>query len=253
MRFISLILALCLSTSVLADLPLLKVNGPSEAEPGQLIVLTAESDSANFLWIPDASLGQVLQCNPKQIGMATPKTGVHKVIVVASNDKGEMAFTTHVVVIKSSTPVTPTPDPVDPVKPVDPKPPVKDFAEFTNLSKKSVATLKDNPTALQLKNNLTRVYPELLKFQTVAEAKQLVTKTIQDTLLLRTGTSKDVPWLSGWREPLLTLVEKYNFTTVKEYADCIKATVDGLEVTANTVCLECINPNQLLLTPMNKK
>jgi len=239
---------MCLSTSVLADLPSLKVLGPSEAEPGQLIVLSAESDGTNFLWIPDASLGQVLQCNPKQIGMATPRVGIHKVVVVASNDKGEMAFTTHVVVIKGSTPVPP-----DPVKPVDPTPPIKDFAEFTNLSKKSVSTLKDNPTALQLKNALSRVYPELLKLQNVTEAKQMVTKTIQDVLLLRTGTSKDVPWLSGWREPLFVLVEKYKFSTVKEYADSIKATMEGLEVTTNTVCIECMNPNILLLTPMNKK
>jgi hypothetical protein len=237
---------------VLADLPLLKVNGPSEAEPGQLIVLSAESDGTYFLWIPDASLGQVLQCNPKQIGMATPRVGIHKVVVVASNDKGEMAFTTHVVVIKSLTPVTPIP-PTDPVKPVDPVQPIKDFAEFTNLSKKSVATLKDNPTALQLKNALSRVYPELLKLQNVTEAKQMVTKTIQDVLLLRTGTSKDVPWLSGWREPLFLLVEKYKFFTVKEYADSIKATMEGLEVTTNTVCIECMNPSILLLTPMNKK
>ncbi len=239
---------MCLSTSVLADLPSLKVIGPSEAEPGQLIVLSAESDGTNFLWIPDASLGQVLQCNPKQIGMATPRTGIHKVVVVASNDKGEMAFTTHVVVIKGATPVPPT----DPVKPTDPVQPVKDFAEFTNLSKKSVATLKDNPTALQLKNALTRVYPELLKLQNVTEAKQMVTKTIQDVLLLRTGASKDVPWLSGWREPLFVLVEKYNFTNVKEYAESIKATMEGLEVTANTVCVDCVKPNFLLYTPTTK-
>ncbi len=233
---------MCLSTPVLADLPSLKVLGPSEAEPGQLIVLSAESDGANFLWIPDASLGQVLQCNPKQIGMATPRVGIHKVVVVASNDKGEMAFTTHVVVIKSGTPVSPT-DPVEPIK---------DFAEFTNLSKKSVATLKDNPTALQLKNALSRVYPELLKLQNVTEAKQMVTKTIQDVLLLRTGASKDVPWLSGWREPLFVLVEKYNFTDVKNYAESIKATMEGLQVTANTVCVDCVMPSILLYTPTTK-
>lgn len=241
---------MCLSTSVLADLPSLRVLGPSEAEPGQLIVLSAESDGTNFLWIPDASLGQVLQCNPKQIGMATPRVGIHKVIVVASNDKGEMAFTTHVVVIKGATPIPP--DPTDPVKPVDPVQPIKDFAEFTNLSRKSVSTLKDNPTALQLKNALSRVYPELLKLQNATEAKQMVTKTIQDVLLLRTGASKDVPWLSGWREPLFVLVEKYNFIDVKDYAESVKATMEGLEVTANTVCVDCVQPNFLQITPKTK-
>lgn len=244
MRLLSLIFTLCLSMVALADLPTLKVVGPSESVPGQLVVLSVESDGANFVWIPDAAIGQILQCNPKTIGLATPNIGVHKIIVVASNDKGEMSFVTHALTIKNPGGVIP-PKPDDPVV----NPPSKDYTEFKDISQKAVVELKDNPTALQLRNGLNRLIPDLLKLNTVDEAKLEVTKLVESVFLLRVGDSRSKDWLNKWRVPINVTYEKYKFSSVKDYVEAVKMIAEGLEVTTNTVpiCPTCVTPSLLFL------
>lgn len=235
---LALLILLCLPSMVLADLPKLKVVGPSEAEPGQLVVLSVESDGTNFLWIPDASIGQILQCNPKTIGLATPRLGTHKLIVIASNDKGEMSFVTHAITIRT---VTPTPDP-------SPNPPQQgdiDYAVFRTIGQKAVVKLNDPNTALQLKNALNRIYPSLLTMPSVDDAKLAVTKTIESVLMLRTGANKNTDWVGEWRVPLNTehLKNKY---TLQTYALAVKAMAEGLEVTNASECVDCQNQSTLM-------
>ncbi len=216
-----------------AEPPKVSINGPSTVEPGQLVVLTAVGEATNYLWIPDSSLGQVLQCNPTTIGIATPRLGVHKVILVGSNEKGEMSFSTHVLSIEKQNP-NPDPDP----KP-DPKPPtVGDYANLHKLSLEGAKQANDPVTALQLQTNLNRLLPELVKASSIDLAKQMVTSNVEATLLFRSGVSKTANWVSTWRKPLFEELRKYEFKSTTDFANAIKAIASG--ITNTPLCIECI-------------
>lgn len=239
MRFVSLLILALGATFCYAEPPKVSVSGPSSVEPGQLIVLTAIGEGAsNYLWIPDADLGQVLQCNPQTIGMASPRIGVHKVILVASSDKGEMSFVTHVLKIaKPDVPEDPKPDP----KPDDPKPdppapgPGVDYTNIHKISMEGAAKVNDPQTAQQIQLNLNRVLPDLAKAATVDEAKIQVTKTIEAVLLFR--GNKKTEWAENWRKPIFYEISKYTFKSPLEYSNAVKAFASGL--TNSPLCIDC--------------
>lgn len=238
MRYLSL-LVLLLGTSVaFADLPKVSVNGPSVVEPGQLIVLKAVGDATNYLWIPDSDLGQILQCSPSTIGMASPRLGIHKVLLIGSNDKGEMSFSTHVLKIEKPTdPVTPPPtDPTDPKPPVDPKP-VIDYANLHRLSVEGAKKLNDPVTSLQMQNTLNRILPDLVKASSVESAKKLTTINVENILLMRDSSARRLDWVSSWRKPIFEELSKYQFKNTTDYANAVKAIASGL--TNTPFCIDC--------------
>ena len=241
MRFISLLILALGATFCYADPSKVVVNGPSKAEPGQLIVLSAESPDkdTNYLWIPDSALGQVLQCNPSTIGMATPRVGIHKVIVVGSNTKGEMSYVVHVINIER--PIEPEPDPVPDDPTPDPKPPVPNppsFQDLYEVSKDGADKVNDPTTRSTLQNNLNRILPDIVKASSVDEAKKLVTNTVEAVLLLRTSPSRDALWFMSWRKPLFDKISKIEFKNTTEYSNAIKVVINGLS--GAPLCIDCI-------------
>jgi hypothetical protein len=234
MRTLVFLLALLSSVTCFAEPPKVGVNGPTVIEPGQLIVLTATGDATNFLWIPDPDLGQVLQCSPKTIGMASPRLGVHKVLLVGSNDKGEMSFSTHVLKIEK--PGTPPPtDPVDPPPPVNP--PTLDYSALHKLSYDGALKANDPVTAAQLQNSLNVLLPQLVRASNVDVAKQLVTNSVETTLLYRNDVSKKTMWATTWRRPIFEELKKFQFKDTTEYSQAIKAIASGL--TNTPFCADC--------------
>jgi hypothetical protein len=61
-----------------------------------------------------------------------------------------------------------------------------------------------------------------------------VTNIIENTLLLRTGTSRSKDWLNGWRIPLNTKISELNIETTDDYIKAIKAIRNGLSSNSAT-------------------
>lgn len=239
-RLYSLLLVGILAVSSIAAPPKITISGPSEVEPGQLVVLTVVGEGAkSYLWIPDAALGQVLQCNPETIGLASPRIGVHKILVVASNETGEMDFSTHVLTIKK--PDEPVPEPKPDPNPDDPPPnpePPTSFQKIYDLSKAGAIKLNDGQTARDLQHNLNRILPNLVKANSVDDAKKEVSRTIENVLLLRSGQSRFVQWAEDWRKPIIAELNKLTFKSTQDYSNAVKAMIDGLS--GAPLCIDCI-------------
>lgn len=223
-----LVCLLLLSSSLLAA-PTAIIEGPATTLAGQLTILSAEKSTAHkVLWIVSKSLGDTLTCdNQRKLALATPTLGKHQVILVASDETGEMHYTIHTIEVVTS---------ITPEKPEPPPPPPANYQAVEEASKQGANTLQDTTTTQSLVNTI-RGNIATLKDSTLDVAKAKMVLAIEACLLQRAGASLSKDWLNLWRKPVNAVLQQYQFTTTSQYLEAMEASAKGLE--NSTFCLNC--------------
>jgi len=209
------------------------IEGPSKALPGELVVLnSSKSVGDNHKWItPEGISTAQAGCTAidSQIFFATPRPGSYTFVLIVADKTAAIEYARHTVVIEGSV--------VDPpVLPVDPptQPPVGDFAKLTEQSKDNANRLSDAATKAALAKSLRQVTNAMktecanMRCPTLQSAQSRFVKAIEDTLLQRQGSSRNVNWEDGWRIPNAKFLESQQFTTPK-YLEACEAITKGLE------------------------
>ncbi len=229
-----LVCLLLLSSSLLAA-PTAIIEGPATTLAGQLTILSAEKSTAhNVMWIVSKSLGDTLTCdNQRKLALATPNLGKHQVILVASDETGEMHYTIHTLEVVTSLPTPEKPD--EPTPPTPPTPPAN-YQAVEQASRTGANNLQDRITTESLVNTI-RGNIATLKDSNLEIAKAKMVLAIEGCLLQRSGTSLSKDWLNLWRKPVNAVLQQYSFTTTSQYLEAMEASAKGLATSA--FCLEC--------------
>ncbi len=211
------------------------IEGPSKALPGELVVLnSSKSVGDNHKWItPEGISTAQAGCNAidSQIFFATPRPGSYTFVLIVADKSAAIEYARHTVVIDGSLPVDP------PVKPVDPptQPPASDFAKLTELSKDNANRLNDAVTKAALAKSLRQVVNAMktecanMRCPTLQAAQSRFVKAIEDTLLQRQGSSRNVNWEDGWRIPNAKFLATQTFSSSAKYLEACEAITKGLE------------------------
>jgi len=210
------------------------IEGPTKALPGELVVLnSSKSVGDNHKWItPEGISTAQAGCTAidSQIFFATPRPGSYTFILVVSDKTAAIEFARHTVVIDGK-PIDPPTDPTDPVDP----PPVSDFAKLFELSKENSLKLNDAATrtalAVSLRRTVNAMKIECANNQcpTLQSAQSRFVKAIEDTLLQRKGSSRNVNWEDGWRVPNAKFLATQQINSSAKYLEACDAITKGLE------------------------
>lgn len=185
--------------------------------------------------------------------LLSDKPGEYVVFISLSNTGGPPEFIWKKVVLGE------LPGPVKP----EPGDPIADFASLTKATKFAVLGTKDPITAKQLATGYMRIATSPM---TLAEAKTQSKSHRYQTLLGRTGESRNADW-----ETALKMIDdefaKLNYSTVEQYQAALKAMAEAMSsvtfqltrvmpkaaATARTVryIQKCIN-GQCFLVPVYK-
>lgn len=170
------------------------INGPNNANAGDLVVLTTTGSTGdNFLWILPESL-QVLTCDAnQQLAFASGKEGTFSFTLIAADKTAAIDYITHTIVIGKTLP--PVPDPIPTPIPAD---------DLTKISKESAPDDKETAKLLTDYINQTIINIDTLcatnKCPSLEEGKNLYQLAISNALGVRPrGTQSN--WLI-WREAL---------------------------------------------------
>ena len=224
-----------LTGSIFAQ-PAAKIVGPTEAPAGELVVLSSTGSTGdNLKWVKPEGL-QTLQvgCSllDTQVVFATTKPGAYKFMLIVADKEARIDFIEHTVTIGGS--VKPPPvDPGDPVKPppVDPSP--TKWTSLQNASKASADRLNDSATRSQLKAAIAAVALDISgrcdagQCPTLEAAKDQVKRAIEQTLLLRTGSSARIDW-TMWRKANQAELDRLGIVDCKDYLAAVRAIGSGL-------------------------
>lgn len=207
------------------------IEGPASALPGELVVLnSSKSIGDNHKWItPDGLSTAQAGCNAidSQVFFATPKAGKYEFILIVTDTKASIEFARHTVEIK----IPNAPEPPPPLPPANPG----RFEQLKDLSQRNASTLNDAPTrkvlamAIRQSHTALKTQCEAGTCPTLAGAQAVVQRTIEAALLARTGNSRNVDWLGGWRIPNNQLMSQLAITSVTDYLEAINAICMGLE------------------------
>ena len=210
------------------------IEGPSKALPGELVVLnSSKSVGDNHKWItPEGISTAQAGCTAidSQIFFATPRAGSYTFILIVSDKSAAIEYARHTVVIDGSIPVDPPTDPVDP-----PTQPPSDFAKLVDLSKENANRLNDAATKSALAKSLRQVVNTMKaecsnqRCPTLQAAQSRFVKAIEDTLLQRQGSSRNVNWEDGWRIPNAKFLATQTFSSSAKYLEACEAITKGLE------------------------
>jgi len=215
--------------------PAAKIVGPKEAPAGELVVLSSTGSTGdNLKWVKPEGL-QTLQvgCSllDTQVVFATTKPGVYKFMLIVADKEARIDYVEHTVTIGGS--VKPPPvDPGDPIKPpVDPSP--TKWANLQSISKATADRMVDASTRSKLKASIAATVLDLEgrcaagQCPTLDAAKDAVRKSIEQTLLSRTGSSALIDW-TQWRKANQAELDKLGVVDVVDYLAAAKAISSGL-------------------------
>jgi len=206
-----------------------KIVGPSVAPAGELVVLSSTGSMGdNVVWVrPDTIQTVQAGCSilDTQIFFSTTKPGKYEFMLIAADKTAAIAYAKHTVTIGK--PVV-EPPPVDP-PPVDPPPPnPAKWAGLVDISKTSADKLNDVQTRSKLKAAIAAAVIDIEeKSPPLAEAKEQVKRTIELTLLARTGKSQLVDW-TMWRRGNQIELDRVGLVDTKDYIGAVKAIAAGL-------------------------
>jgi hypothetical protein len=223
------------------DLPTVAViSGPATAPSGELVVLSSSrSVGVSYIWIIPEDKAKVADgCGgvDSQVFFATSIPGTYQFILVVSDKDAKLTYAIHHVTIPGAEGL-PEPGPTDPVQPppVDPEP---GFGRYENLFKTSQLNsrqLDDPNTREALHTSLTALLETLRPRLTgtppltVAAMQTAVTGAIEDVLLFRKDSSRDIEWEQGWRVPNSQWLAQENPTTPEAYFQAMMALTAGLK------------------------
>ena len=222
-----------LTGSIFAQ-PAAKIVGPTEAPAGELVVLSSTGSTGdNLKWVKPEGL-QTLQvgCSllDTQVVFATTKPGAYKFMLIVADKEARIDFIEHTVTIGGSV----KPPPVDPDKPppVTPPSPTK-WSNLQSISKSTADRMVDASTRSKLKASIAATVLDLEgrcaagQCPTLDAAKDSVRKSIEQTLLARTGSSALIDW-TQWRKANQAELDKLGVVDVVDYLAAAKAISSGL-------------------------
>lgn len=226
---------LVLTGSIFAQ-PSAKIIGPTQSPPGEMVVLSSTGSTGdNLKWVKPEGL-QTLQvgCSllDTQVVFATTKPGAYKFMLIVADKEARIDYVEHTVTIGGT--VQPPPvDPGDPIKPppVDPSP--TKWTSLQNASKTSADRMNDSSTRSKLKAAIAAVALdiagrcELGQCPTVEAAKDQVKRSIEQTLLARTGQSAQLDW-TQWRKANQAELDRLGIVDCKDYLAAVRAIGSGL-------------------------
>lgn len=228
-RFASIVLLLWCS-SAFAEVKAV-ISGPSEAQAGNLVVLScSDSLGDNFLWITPDGL-QTLSCGDlkKDLGFAVARNGTYEFILIASDKDAAIAYAKHSVKIVGSLPTQP--DPGEPEEPEEPTP-TPGLEKIAKQSASLAETLNDPATSASLRAAILAADKQIVTLcergqcPTFAGAMHMMKSAISNSLLRRSEPLKD--WLNGWREPINESIKQLNPQDVDSYLAVMRAVASGL-------------------------
>lgn len=217
-----------LITTTLADVTAV-INGPTEARVGDLVVLSGrDSVGDNLKWVQPQKIQTLLCGDGKDLAFATGTPGIYSFILIVADKEADIDYVQHTVVVRGG---VIEPDPEEPEKPTDPPP---TFAELVSVSRESAKRLSDAETASGLAATI-RATVDSLESRCDAgqcpgldETKRVTVAAIEARLLQRTGNSRGVDWLNGWRVPVNAKLKEINAADVPTYLTAMRAVALGL-------------------------
>jgi hypothetical protein len=226
----TLLLFLALSVSVLSQetAPAVKavIKGPKEVLAGTLVFLSNEDAIGdNKVWmLPDGVKDQVASCGTS-IFLALPKPGEYRFGLIVADKSANIDYT--FITIKAVANITsdPTPTPIPIPTPI-PVPPTG-FAGLRKASTVGSSFLQDNETSKRLNTELTKISSQLSSLP-LPEAKQVVVRTIESVLSARSYESRKKDWLTNWRYPINSELEKLQITDTATYSAAVLAIAGSL-------------------------
>jgi hypothetical protein len=219
-------------TSLAIAQPKAVIDGPKSGATGDLIVLDgSQSVGDGHRWVMPTGL-QTLGCGadawPGQIAFASGKAGVYTFQLIVADKTAAIDYTMHTVTIGGAT------EPVEP-GPVDPTPtPVPELEKLEKLSYESASRLADSATAKGLADSILAVDAQISAMcsrqqcPTLQAAQAMMVAAIEQRLLERTGASRNVNWLDGWRKPMNEAISKMQGVDVPKYQAIMRAMAAGL-------------------------
>lgn len=196
------------------------LEGPSEATPGQLVVLdgSASKGVKHFKWIaPDgiATLG----CPEMKLGFSIVEPGNYRFYLVAISADDEIVILPHDLKIVGS-PTPPERDEPDVGDPIEFPPPATEPADPTTFvealkilyknTEDAAATINDPTTARQLAAawGSPQVLDGVAKAASMQQAAKIVGQQFEAVLAKRTGPSLYKDWDRQFRRPLNASLDK---------------------------------------------
>jgi hypothetical protein len=211
------------------------IEGPEKALPGELVVLnSSKSVGDNHKWItPEGISTAQAGCTAidSQIFFATPRPGSYTFVLIVADKTAAIEYARHTVVIGN--PIAPEPPPELPTDPPVTNP--GDFSKLLELSKENANRLSDAATKTALAKSLRQVVNAMKiecanqRCPTLQAAQTRFVKAIEDTLLQRQGSSRNVDWEGNWRVPNARFLATQTFTSSAKYLEACEAITKGLE------------------------
>lgn len=198
----SLLLFLLLCTPCLADVKAV-INGPTQANPGDLVVLTTDGSSGdNYSWIMPENI-QVMTCDAQsQVAFASGKPGKFTFILIAADKHASIAYSKHTVSIGNAPPEEPGPVPAP------------DLSELTKLSQQF--TPNDPETQQAIKQGIQAV-----SATTLPEAQKAYQLAIVTAIASRPRGSQS-NWII-WRKEIDKAITTLNPQTSQELRNIMLA------------------------------
>ena len=234
----SLLIWLALATVALADVQAI-IDGPTSGNAGDLVVLDgSKSVGDGWKWLLPDGL-QTLSCGandtPGQVAFAVGRPGKYTFALILADKNAAIDYVSHTVVIGGTLP-GPEPDPTPDPEP-DPQPeptPVPELERLERLSTESAARLADAVTARGLAEAIMSVERQIEAMCAAGQcpglsaAKAMMVGAIERRLLARTGSSRNVNWIDGWRVPIDTRIKSLNPQDVPTFRAMMRAVAAGL-------------------------
>ena len=208
------------------------IAGPTEARVGDLVVLSGrESSGDNFKWVEPQKIQTLLCGDGKDLAFATGTPGSYQFMLIAADKLADIHYTQHTVIVRGTLPPTPEPEPIPEPQPELPPP---DMQELVKVSRDASARLNDPSTARAIATAIQQAATDMeagCKTGTcpgIDAAKLLMVKAIESALVARTGNSRNVDWMNGWRVPVNAAVARLGLRDVPSYLTAMRAIAVGL-------------------------
>lgn len=234
MRTLAIILSL-FASALFADVKAV-IDGPAEARPGDLVVLSGQQSTGDgYRWVSPAGV-QTLTCSELELAFAVGTPGRYTFMLIAADTEANIDYTSWTVTIApdpGSKPPDPEPgQPEEPEQPTDPPPALE---RLRTASRDGANSLADPATAKTLSAAIRSVCQVIdaecnaMQCPTTGEAVRRMSASIEGALAQRRGGSLAKNWLDGWRRPINTALAALGPVTSKQYITAMRAIATGLD------------------------
>lgn len=121
-----------------------------------------------------------------------------------------------------------------PVEPPPPPPPPPISQDLVDISRRAAAALNDRETSAGLATTIRTTIAGIEQQCATGQCpgldavKASMVRAIESRLATRTGASRDIDWLNGWRVPINKALQDASTRDVPAYLSAMKAVATGL-------------------------